>query len=105
MSSGSLTRSGPFEPNYPISSISNRNKLREHSLVFSAFDGSGEEFYIDEKLITTKSMAPYSFVWESQKYTDGPYQILARVFDLTGNTSTDGVSIIVRNTKKTRRRR
>ena len=63
------------------------------------------EFYIDEKLITTKSMAPYSFVWESQKYTDGLYQILARVFDLAGNTSTDGVSIIVQNTKKTKMRR
>jgi chitodextrinase len=60
-------------------------------------DLSRVEFYADSTLIASISSAPFSFNWNSYAVHNGSRIITAKVFDVTGNFSSQAVTINITN--------
>ncbi len=67
----------------------------------SASDDVGEtkvEFYIDNNLINTDNVAPYSFSWNTTTVNDGSHSLSGKAYDDAGNIgSSNSVTISVNN--------
>ncbi|RJQ44246.1 MAG: hypothetical protein C4534_06715 [Gaiellales bacterium] len=66
----------------------------------SASDGSGiskVELYVGDRLIDTKTSAPYGSHIYTRSLADGSYSVTAKAYDATGNTSTRSVEVTVDN--------
>jgi len=90
----------------PEISISNPNEgdvvSRSVSVEAQAFDNHyvlKVDFYIDSVLISTDSTKPYGFSWETLHYKNGPHKISAIASDLTRNSSSDAIEVIVHDLK------
>jgi Bacterial Ig domain len=55
-------------------------------------------FSVGGKQLGTDSSAPYSLSWDTAAVPDGPHAVVARAFDLAGNSAAVTISIVVRNT-------
>ncbi len=63
-----------------------------------ALDRSGIskiELYKDGTLLTTLTAAPYTYDWSAQNETPGPRVILAKVYNSSGNSSTQQITLNV----------
>jgi aqualysin 1 len=54
-------------------------------------------FFAGDTLLGSDSTAPYSIDWNTASWPDGPYAIVARGYDLAGNSASARVSVSVRN--------
>ncbi len=56
------------------------------------------EFYVDDKLVSTDSTAPYEVLWDTRTAIDGVHALQAKAYDSSGKTGNSSLmSITVRN--------
>lgn len=70
------------------------------SITANATDNIGVqkvEFYVDSVLQYTDVTVPYLFSLDTTKITNGPHNIKAVVYDTTGNSAQDEISVTVQN--------
>ena len=71
------------------------------TLKASATDNVGVakvEFYIQDALKATSTVAPYEYIWDTTTASDGTYTITSKAYDIIGNSSFDTRSVTVKNT-------
>lgn len=56
------------------------------------------EFYIQNALKATSTVAPYEYRWDTKTVADGSYTIMSKAYDIIGNSSFDTRSVTVKNT-------
>jgi hypothetical protein len=56
------------------------------------------DFYVDGQLTNTERSSPYSCVFDSRSYRDGPHTISAKAYDAAGNQASSQVSATFANT-------
>lgn len=56
------------------------------------------EFYIQDALKATSTVAPYEYVWDTKSVADGTYALTSKAYDIIGNSSFDTRSVTVKNT-------
>lgn len=57
------------------------------------------EFFVNDYLVLTDMEPPYQYEWNTTNYEDGSYIIMARSYDISGNTAdSDPVTLTVGNT-------
>jgi len=56
------------------------------------------EFYIQDALKATSTVAPYEYTWDTTAASDGVYTITSKAYDIIGNSSFDTRSVTVKNT-------
>lgn len=56
------------------------------------------EFYIQDALKATSTVAPYEYAWDTKSVADGTYTITSKAYDIIGNSSFDTRSVTVKNT-------
>lgn len=69
----------------------------------SASDSSGiakVELYVGDKLVATKTAAPYSLHIYTRSLADGNHTVTAKAYDATGNTSTKAIDLAVNNSSE-----
>lgn len=56
------------------------------------------EFYIQNALKATSTVAPYEYKWDTKSVVDGSYTIMSKAYDIIGNSSFDTRNVTVKNT-------
>jgi chitodextrinase len=56
------------------------------------------EFYVQNVLKATSTVAPYEYQWDTKTVADGTYSIMTKAYDIIGNSSFDTRSVTVKNT-------
>ena len=52
------------------------------------------ELYIDGALLAGDTLSPYQYVWDTTLYANGPHTLMARAYDVAGN-SADSADVII----------
>lgn len=55
------------------------------------------ELYAGSMLVSSDSLAPYDFTFDSTKVADGNVTLMAKAFDSSGNSASSSVSVVVDN--------
>ena len=71
------------------------------TITASASDsGSGMskvEFYVDGALRTTDTTSPYSWSWDTTTFANSSHTIMAKAYDVAGNSASSSVTVTVNN--------
>jgi len=88
-------------PSVSITSPSDGNSISGTVIIkASALDDNevtAVEFYIDDELKSTDTSSPYSYSWDTTKYSNGTHKIKAVAYDNVDQPDTDEISVTVRN--------
>ncbi len=99
-----VTVSNPDDPVAPTGAIT--SPAPEHEvwgtveLTADASDNVGVarvDFFVNGTLLGTDTAAPYALSWDTTGVLDDAYELSIRVYDATGNVSTDSVLVYVVN--------
>jgi len=55
------------------------------------------EFYFNDNLVGSRTVAPYRFNWSTLSYADGQYRVKAKAFDAAGNQTTSSIVTVTVN--------
>jgi PAS domain S-box-containing protein len=55
------------------------------------------EFYLGSTLLSTDTGAPYAYSLNTRNHTNGPYSLVAKAYDATGNVGSSTVNVTLRN--------
>lgn len=94
-----LTNKDPEPPVVTITSPANNATLDKVATISAnATDNEGVakvEFFIGGVLKSTKTVAPYSFSWDTSNEYNGEYTLLVKATDTSGNTAEESIKVKV----------
>ena len=71
------------------------------SITVTATDNTGVtkgELFINGTMLASDTVAPFTFLWDTTKYSDGIYQLMVKAYDPAGNVASSSVvSVTVKN--------
>ena len=89
------------KPTVNVSSPANdSNVAGNFTITATASDNvsvSKVEFYVDNNLVSTSSVAPYTYTGDSTKITNGTHSFEARAYDPAGNVGSSKIAVNVNN--------
>lgn len=87
-----------ISPSVNITSPSDGKVVSGKTLIsVSTFDSSGishVEIYVDGNLVTALTTSPYEYMWNTRSLSSGTHTMMAKAFDVHGNSATDSIYVI-----------